>query len=428
MSDWKKRTRFVAGAIFCLAAAMVFAKTGRDALFVQGRGLFDLPKAYIGIAVLSAPLAMMALALLRIYGPRAVRVFLPLATALSLVAFSVIVHPGGGTLMTLFFMFIPLVWGILFSSSWLLASDLLDRASREQTAEAFSFIGGAAIVGGIVAAAVARQVAPYVEPRAFLWFAAMGLALGSAVMAEAQRRHPPDMRPKDSQADEARGEAAPPLLANSYTRRLMVVGMATAIVSVLIEFQFYLAASQAEGAGREKAGFFASFYLVLNLAALAVQLWVLPRLLHRIGIGGALFVLPVALVGGAGGLAASASLLVASVVRVTEGGLKSSIHRASWEQAYLSLRRSERVGAKVAVEGMAMHFAEGAAAVALLLWLRFVVGESDLSQQSTVWISSALLFSALAWLVSTRGLAREIQAREMLWDESAPSLATPPGG
>ena len=128
-------------------------------------------------------------------------------------------------------------------------------------------------------------------------------------MAEAQRLYPPEMTPPDTPTDNEtdRSPATPSLLASSYTRTLIAVGMAAAIVGVLIEFQFYLAASVSEGAGRDKAVFFANFYLMLNLAALAVQVWVLPRLLHRVGVGGALLVLPVALVGGAAGLAAGGS-------------------------------------------------------------------------------------------------------------------------
>jgi AAA family ATP:ADP antiporter len=429
MSQWRERSYFVASAIFFLAAAFVLAKTGRDALFVQDRGLFDLPKAYIGIAALSGPLAFAVLFLLKAYGARTVRLLLPVAAALSLVAFSAVVRPGGGALMTFFFMFVPLIWGVIFSASWLLASDLLDGAGRDDTARGFSLIGGAAILGGVVAGGAARLVASHFEPRAFLWFAALGLVLGAGIMAVAQRRYPPEMMPPEPGGGEGESSpGGPSLLASPYTRALAAVGMAGALVGVLVEFQFYLAASVTEGAGRDKAGFFATFYLVLNLAALVVQVFVLPRILNRVGVGGALLVVPFALVGGAAGLAASASLLVASAVRVTEGGLKSSIHRASWEQAYLGVRRTQRARTKVMVDGMATRFAEGLAALGLLLWLHLVVGEAGLKGTSTLLISTALLLAALAWLVSTRSLARAIRASDSKLDPQAPVLAPPPGG
>jgi AAA family ATP:ADP antiporter len=429
MRRWRERASFVASAIFFLAAGLVLAKTGRDALFVQGRGLFDLPKGYIGIAALSGPLAFAVLSLLKACGARAVRILLPLATALSLVAFSAVVRPGGGPLMTFFFMFVPLIWGVIFSVSWLLASDLLDGAGREDTARGYSLIGGAAILGGVAAGGLARLAAAHVEPRAFLWFAALALALGAAIMAVAQRRYPPEMTRAEGEGGEnERDSGGRSPLSSHYTRALVAVGMAAALVGVLVEFQFYLAAAVSGGSGRDKAGFFASFYLVLNLAALVVQIWVLPRVLNRVGVGGALLVVPLALVGGAAGLAASASLLVASAVRVTEGGLKSSIHRASWEQAYLCVSPAQRTRTKILVDGMAVRLAEGLAALGLLLWLHLAVADSGLEGTSRLLISTALLLAALVWVVSTRNLARAIRAREAAVAPGALFLGPPPGG
>ena len=423
MVDWKPKARAVAAAIFFLAAAFVLAKTGRDALFVQERGLYDLPKAYIGIAILSGPLAFAMLALLKAFGARRVRLILPLATALALIAFSFVVRPGGGALMTFFFMFIPLIWGVVFSVSWLLAADLLDGASREHAAQGFSLVGGGAIFGGVAAGALARFVAPLVEPKAFLWLSALGLAVGAAVMAAAQRRYPPIVARTDEATTESPSKG---LLQSSYTRALLAVGVAAAVVGVFVEFQFYVAASLSERAGREQAAFFASFYLVLNLAAFVVQVWVLPRVLRRVGVGGALLVLPVALVGGAAGLAASASVLAVSVVRVAEGGLKSSIHRASWEQAYLPLAKSERAQTKIYVDGMAMRLAEGLAALMLLAWLYFVVGDSDLRGASALWLTPFLMMGSLAWLASARKLMSELRRRGV--EVSRDAHGPPSGG
>ena len=96
-----------------------------------------------------------------------------------------------------------------------------------------------------------------------------------------------------------------------------------------------------------------------------------------------------------------------------EGGVKSSIHRTSWEQAYLSVAKPVRARTKVLVDGLAARVAEGLAAVALLLWLRFVVGDSaDMKEVSTLWISALLLLGAVAWVASTRTLAQEIRARQ----------------
>ncbi len=56
-----------------LMAAVNLVKTGRDALYFQKDGIFDLPKAYLGIAVLSLPMALATLGLMRGIGPRRAR-------------------------------------------------------------------------------------------------------------------------------------------------------------------------------------------------------------------------------------------------------------------------------------------------------------------------------------------------------------------
>ncbi len=104
---------------------------------------------------------------------------------------------------------------------------------------------------------------------------------------------------------------------------------------MLIEFQFYWAAS-ASGAGeREQSRYFANLYLLLNAAALTVQLVVMPRVQRSLGIVGSLMVMPAMLLGGAVLVSLSAGLAARGALRVTEGGLKASIHRANWEQAFL---------------------------------------------------------------------------------------------
>ncbi|MEM9493094.1 MAG: hypothetical protein AAGC55_28350, partial [Myxococcota bacterium] len=67
MSDsWIRRngrTALPAAALFLLTAAFMVIRTGRDALYFQEDGLLSLPTAYMAIAVLSIPQAMVVLQL-----------------------------------------------------------------------------------------------------------------------------------------------------------------------------------------------------------------------------------------------------------------------------------------------------------------------------------------------------------------------------
>jgi len=417
----------VASAILLITASMVIIKAGRDALFFQKNGLFDLPAAYIGTAALAFPLATVVLTLVRRFGLRKVRIGLPLVMALLLAGFSRLVHPGGGPLMTVFFLCVPLTFGVLFSVSWLLAAELLDGVPRRFLARQYSLIGAASIGGGVVGGALARTLATWLEPRALILAGALLLLAPAAVMAMAQRRFRQAL-PASDRPPMARGiDVVADAVGRPYILLLIGIAMLAAVSGIVIEFQFYLAAAGAGRDARSAAEFFSTFYLVLHLGALLVQLWAMPRLQRRIGVTGSLQVLPGVLVGGAAALLANASVLMRSGLKATEGGLKASIHRSNWEQAYLPIPAARRAPAKLLVDGLATRVGEGLAATAILVWLH---GEAatGVAGRGIGWLTYALLGSVTLWLLLSRTLRHVVPRlvpEERLREECRPDIPLP---
>ncbi|MBI4521488.1 MAG: hypothetical protein HY701_11680 [Gemmatimonadetes bacterium] len=307
--------------------------------------------------------------------------------------------------MTSFFMLVPLAYSVLFSLAWLLGADLLDHRTDGDRVTFYSRTAAASLVGGVTGALVARFLASQVEPNVLLAAAAGSLILAVLVMALAQRR---------CQRRYSGGQARPPVVAQPlkslsrepYFRVLLAVGALAALVGVLVEFQFYVAASGSSSTTRESTLFFANLYLLLSVLALFVQLLVTPRLQRWVGVGGALLVLPGALALLAPVAIMNASPALRSALRLTEGGLKSSVHRASWEQAFLPLSGHRRAAAKLLIDGAAARIAEGTAALVLYAWLTLMVGPRDLTSQDSAWITYALLASSLTWVLLTVRMAR----------------------
>ena len=102
--------------------------------------------------------------------------------------------------------------------------------------------------------------------------------------------------------------------------------MTGALAGLLIDFQFYAAAASASMGSKGNANFFANFYILLNFSSLLLQLFATPKIQDKIGLRGGLMVLPFALIGGATFATAAATAFSRSVLRVTEGGLRSSVH------------------------------------------------------------------------------------------------------
>ena len=405
----RSRAVGVASSLFFMTAAFILIKTGRDALYFQGHGLFDLPMAYIGLAILSLPAAVLVLGSIRLLGPRGARVIVTLAAAAVLAAFVPFARPGGGALMTTYFMLVPLLFGVLFSLTWLLASDLLDGIEHSELAGLYSIVGAASILGGVVGGAAARTAARHVEPQALILIGAGVLAAAALVTAFVQARFPQRALTAVSEHVKVAPSTIWDVLRERYSFLLLAVGMLSSLVGILIEFQFYLHAATSGMPSRTNAEFFASVYLALNAIALAVQLIVMPRLQRIVGVQGSLLVLPSALVAGAAGLLANASVAMRSFLRVAEGGLKSSIHRVSWEQAYLPMSRAHRAVAKILVDGAGARIAEGAAALALYIWIRGSVGSAgSLVGRDTTWVTYLLLVITVLWVILTRALGRRL--------------------
>ncbi|MCH8084382.1 MAG: hypothetical protein IH885_09125 [Myxococcales bacterium] len=418
-------SRSVALALFLIMASFVLVKTGRDALYVQERGIVDLPIAYLGMAAFSLPVALGMLWLIRAAGPRRARVVALAGVTGVLVVFWQIAEPGGGAWMTALFAAVPLLYGVLFAATWLLAAELFDGLPEERVSRAYAQVGAGSIAGGLMGGAAARVLAPAVAPEAFFGIGALVLGASAVVVALTQANHAP--RPVEGEAIERpRLASARSFLRRRYGALLLSLGVLGAIVGVLIEFQFYWAASTSGAGAREQSRYFANLYLVVNAAALTVQLLVMPRVQRLLGIVGSLTVMPAMLLGGAVLVAFSAGLAALGALRVTEGGLKASIHRANWEQAFLPAG-SERDVAKLVVDGMGAHLGAGLIAAPLYLWLHAVVGNDPLSEHSGAWMAWLLIVSTAVFVVTTRLLKPWLRGSHAPGDRHEVS-SLPPGG
>ncbi|HEY0725583.1 MAG TPA: hypothetical protein VGD41_16610, partial [Pyrinomonadaceae bacterium] len=225
---------------------------------------------------------------------------------------------------------------------------------------------------------------------------------------EAHRKFPSNIAPQPTMQGASAGYLAP--LAKPYAFTLLLIAMSGALAGLLIDVQFYISATSAAMGSKGNANYFANFYIMLNFGSLLLQLFVTPRIQNKIGVGGGLMILPFALVGGAGFASAAATAFSLSVLRVTEGGLRSSVHRSIWEQAFIPVDSSERSLVKIAVDGVGARIAEGLAAAGLYLWVQRVApGGSVRGTLDTRWMAWLTLATVLLWLYITQRLHAQVK-------------------
>jgi hypothetical protein len=389
-------------------AAFIIAKTGRDALFFQGAdGLLQLPLIYINIGAASLPLALIFVKAMKIWGARWARIAVLLLAGSVMSAAAPFLEPGDNAPLLAIFMFIPAIFALLFASLWLMAADIFENSEKRAAARAFSRLGAATLAGGMAGGVTAKALAPLIDANWLIGIAGM-LTLG--VVAPIRRLHsrfPTNLSGK-SAAKKPAGLLAP--LANKYALTLLYISMTGALAGLLIDFQFYAAASSANMGMKGNTNFFANFYILLNCCSLLLQLFATPRIQDKVGLRGGLMILPLALIGGATFATAAATALSRSVLRVTEGGLRASIHRSIWEQAFIPLDTSERSAVKIAVDGIAARIAEVLGAVAILIWLKKIALGGVLPMPlDTTGISWTILLAVAFWLTITQRLREKVK-------------------
>src|SRR5919109_4624297 len=291
------RTFLPALTLGLLTAAFIIAKTGRDALFFQGGGgLLQLPLVYINIGAASLPLALIFVKTMKIWGARPARVGVLLLAAAGMGVSAPLLQPGDSTLLLAMFIFIPAIFGLLFASLWLLATDIFEKTEKRNAARAFSKIGAGTLVGGMAGGLIAKGLAPYLDPKWLILLGALVILGVVSLILRIHSRFPTNIVAKQS-SDKRTGILTP--LTNKYSLTLLFIAMTGALAGLLIDFQFYAAAAGANMGSKGNTSFFANFYILLNFMSLLLQLFATPKIQDKVGLRGGLMVLPIALIGGA---------------------------------------------------------------------------------------------------------------------------------
>jgi ATP/ADP translocase len=406
--DARLRTLLPAFGLGLTTLAFIVAKTGRDALFFQGSGgLLQLPVVYINIGVASLPLALIFVKAMKIWGARPARIGVFMLAAAVMAAAAPFLEPGDNPLLLAIFMFIPAIFGLLFASLWLLATDIFEKTEKREAARAFSRIGAGTLAGGMAGGLIAKGLAPYLDPKWLILLGAVVIVGVVSLILHIHSRFPTNIVAKRN-GDRKAGILTP--LTNKYSLTLLLIAMTGALAGLLIDFQFYAAAASANMGSKGNTSFFANFYILLNFMSLLLQLFATPTIQDKVGLRGGLMVLPLALIGAASFATAAATALSRSVLRVTEGGLRSSVHRSIWEQAFIPLESTERSAVKLAVDGIGARIAEIAGAVAILVWLKQAASEGGLPMPlDTSWIVWFTLVTVAIWLVITQKLRTQVK-------------------
>lgn len=372
-----------------ITAGHAILETARDILFLTRLSPRVLPWAYMGIAVLSVGIALLARAP-RLRVDRRLRLMVMLAVAgLATASFWVWADRSSRVLPLVLYMWTGIVATTLLPRFWLLLHAVVAPAQAKRL---YPLIGAAALVGAFAGSLAAGVLVHIISVRSLLLVSAIVLvaAIPLVLLIVAAPAAAADGRAGHKSA---RGPRKRPLGFRAYLVHILVLTLAMAATAAVLDFVFKSAVS-ARVDSRHLSQFFGITYAAVNGVALVMQFAVAPFLLRRFGAVYALVVLPLLLTGGAVGFLLSGSLAPILAAKVADGALRNSLARVGSELLLLPLPPAERERMKPFTDALGWRGGQGLGSL-LIVGLLALGGGTALVAASMpvlagVWVVAAL--------------------------------------
>ncbi|NNL85250.1 MAG: hypothetical protein HKP27_06335 [Myxococcales bacterium] len=359
-------------------AGHTLLETARDALFLVDLPAASLPRTYLAIAFL----ALLLGALQRRLGVLASGGGLTSSLAIGAVGtcgFWWMLEARTPSILHGLYIWTGVLATLVVVQFWLRLAEFFD-VTRAKVVFVAAAAGG--LVGAVAGSALANVVVWVSEPRTLVVAAAAAFA-AAAILAMRLPKAAAPPSPRNEPTEMPQRPALRRRLGDRYLVRLLWIAALAPITFTVIDYTFKHAVADAFPA-EDLATFFARFYVVVNSAALILQLLVVPRLLQSLGAVSSLSIVPIALLASAAGFAVVGGLIAAIALKALDGSLRHSLHRACMEILYLPLPKDDRVAARLVAGSIGQRGGQALASVGLLLALEAGAGTRELSVASLV--------------------------------------------
>ncbi|HEX6438867.1 MAG TPA: HEAT repeat domain-containing protein [Candidatus Binatia bacterium] len=368
----------MASLFFFLLAAINVIKVVRDSLFLSRFPITHLPYVYL----LAAVFAGVIIAAYN-HWTEGVSVYRLILSSTAVLIFNV-------ALFWTFIVIFELLWAIYVFYVWSAIVNLL------AVAQFWTFVGtifnpreakrlfGIIAAGGSVGAAAGGLVSGWAVNLftgtgqlfwliAALFAGAFGVLWLSGKELGSSRIEAPE-RSRFSRPNPPPQPGTPRLMGGSrYLQTIAGVLFISVIVSTLIDFEFKAAAKIAYPTEEGLSAFFGSYYAWMAVITFLSQVLVTGQILTIGGLIPSLALLPAGLFAGCVGMLIWPGLSSATIARVTDGALRSSVNQSGMEVLYLPLPASVRARVKSFLDVVVQRLGDGVAGLIVLFYALFVM-------------------------------------------------------
>ena len=390
-------------------ATVICLKTAADSLFLSQFDAKQLPYADLAITALVGLVVGLYLRLSNWTSQGRLILWTQVFLILNLLALWYLLSEGVYGIPALLYIWVGIFTVLIPSQVWSLAGTIFDT---RQAKRLFSLVGAGGILGAALGGQFASRVGPLIGTEnillATLGFVVVSSAIVWMLIGECRT---PGARTSGGGGSGGGGDKSASF-AESFrlvrsTRYLSLIAAGlffSTVVSTLVKYQFKAVVQvQYANSPEQMTVFFGDFYGYIAVLSFLLHTLFTGRLLRGAGLGLALFILPVSLLGGAAALVVSSSLAAAVFARGCDQGFRHSVDRSSIELLYVPLSASLRAKVKSFLDMVVNRLADGLASVILVLLLSVL----QLELQQVGWFS--VLFT-LPWLFLVWQLSGEYRA------------------
>jgi AAA family ATP:ADP antiporter len=389
--------------LFLIMAGSVASKAARDALFLDRFRAIDLPYVDIAIAVIVGLVAGLYIRAGERTNVRNVQIGSLVAFAASSLVFWWLAEGRAAAEPSAALFIVIYIWvGVLSvlvpSQVWTLANYVL---TTREAKKSFGLIGGGAILGWIVGGFATRFLVMRFGTESTLLWVATTLLMSAALVWYIWRQRPARVDATAAtiqlRLTESRLLATFAQVRSSrYLVSIALVVWLAAYVTTIAGWQFKAIAKANIPDTDALASFFGTFNIVAGLAALGLQLLLTGRILQRMGVGFALFIVPTALALSSVGVLIAGTLAAAVALKASDQVLRYSVDKATVELLYLPVPAGLTFRVKSFIDTVVYRLGDAMGGFTILLFAAAL----RLTPVQMAWVSLALV-GAWFWAAST---------------------------
>ena len=375
-----------------MVGQLIAGRAVRDALFLTEFDATYLPRVMLAAAVLSLASAILVGRAMPHWGPRATAVAIASAHGTMFILEGALLELAPRVTAAFAYIHVSATGALVVSA---FSSVVNERFDPHYAKTVVARVGIGATLGGVLGGAVAFFLADSFD----LSYALHGLGSISILIALGSWSIGRSRQPtRESEADAKFGMQT--IGKDPHLRRVALTVLLLGAVGVFVDYAMKAEADARFTDSGSLLSFFSAFYVVTALLTFLMQAGVARPLLRRVGLGGTIAVLPVAVALTAGIGAVWTQLWTAVAARGTQTVVSSSLFRSSYELLYTPVPPMKKRATKALIDIASNRIGYGIGSLIVMA----IVALSASASTAASWVLAAATVASLGSALLIRKL------------------------